>query len=782
MSEGRASAPRSSSVSVDDGSGGLEATRRLIGSRRSASLLKRAALAVVVAGGALSPALAPVAAGAADACPNAAIRAQQGTESLADCRAYEMVSPADKGRLPVFFTPRVGMGLTGVSPTGDTAAFSSWGNFADAQGGMPLQYRARRGSDGWETRAVSPAPVMPVPTATGGSTATWSVADNALEHGVAETRDWFDPTDVNGMADVYRVGEGGSAELLSRGNGSERTTGLGGFLNGISRDGRHVIFRSTAHLVPEDAARGDHLDLYDRVDGKTYLLNQTDNGDLINRCGSEFAVNVTRNRISPDGRRVIFDVPSSGGIGPDCDVPTQIYMRVDNERTVAISASQRSVPDPAGPAPATYQGASDDGTLVFFSSDRMLTDDATSGGVYRFDVRTGKLDLLLSSSDYNGMVKISGDGKHIYFFSYYDLVPGQGIFGANNIYVWADGQLRHVVSDPTGSGSMGPGELASPDEAQRPAMATNDGRHFLFSTTVPLGSFDNTDPVTGTQRREVYLYSADDEQLTCISCDPAGQRPATSVVRSDAKVAGVLGRDAPITDDGRVVVFESGDQLVPEDANQSTDVYRYQDGRLALVSPGRTADDALLIGMSKTGRDVFFATAESLLPSDVDGGNLDMYDARIGGGFVETPPTIQVPCALDGCQGAAPRTPAPPSIGSIAFAGAGDVAGPAGASVSVSKLGVVRGTKGRLTVRVPSAGRISVSGSSVKSATASVAKAGAAKITVALSDKGRAALKRKRTLKLKVRVGFSAKAGGAASKTITVTFKQPAASARKGGR
>jgi hypothetical protein len=78
------------------------------------------------------------------------------------------------------------------------------------------------------------------------------------------------------------------------------------------------------------------------------------------------------------------------------------------------------------------------------------------------------------------------------------------------------------------------------------------------------------------------------------------------------------------------------------------------------------------LGSSENGNDVFFATAESLVPADTDGG-YDVYDARVPRPE-DNPPASAVPCEGSVCQG-------PPSLqsplaapASSTFSGVGNAA------------------------------------------------------------------------------------------------------------
>jgi hypothetical protein len=75
-------------------------------------------------------------------------------------------------------------------------------------------------------------------------------------------------------------------------------------------------------------------------------------------------------------------------------------------------------------------------------------------------------------------------------------------------------------------------------------------------------------------------------------------------------------------------------------------------GCIALISSGRSAEGASFVDASADGSDAFFLTDGSLVPSDP--GGVDLYDARIGGGFPV--PEVPLPCVADACQ----PIPAPP--------------------------------------------------------------------------------------------------------------------------
>jgi hypothetical protein len=134
-----------------------------------------------------------------------------------------------------------------------------------------------------------------------------------------------------------------------------------------------------------------------------------------------------------------------------------------------------------------------------------------------------------------------------------------------------------------------------------------------------------------------------------------------------------------INADGTQVYFNTAQPLVPRDTNNRQDLYEWQAngsdgcarpaGCVSLISGGDAPADAYFLDASASGRDVFFSSRESLLPS-AEGETVKVYDARVGGGFSET----TLACTGTGCQGIAPAPPIFATPASVTFAGVGNFA------------------------------------------------------------------------------------------------------------
>ena len=320
--------------------------------------------------------------------------------------------------------------------------------------------------------------------------------------------------------------------------------------------------------------------------------------------------------------------------------------------------------------------------------------------------------------DVQGVMAVSADGSHVYF------VAGGVLAGANaegaspaeggdNLYVYERdatfpaGHTNFIATLP-GQGATANGEEAEAVEwtgrSTVVASVTPDGRFLLFTSHGALTS----DTVPRTEApAQVFRYDADSQRLLRVSIGRAGFNNNGNAGGGEAQIALPANnrissgrRDPSMSDDGSRAFFESPVALTPgalddvsvngrdESAALARNVYEWQapgtgecgeaSGCVALISDGKdttetsggdirvTFSSVKLIGTDASGENVFFSTADPLVPADTDTG-YDIYDARSGGGFASLPTPI--PCQADACKGAATRAGFGPSPGSPTFNG-----------------------------------------------------------------------------------------------------------------
>ena len=176
-------------------------------------------------------------------------------------------------------------------------------------------------------------------------------------------------------------------------------------------------------------------------------------------------------------------------------------------------------------------------------------------------------------------------------------------------------------------------------------------------------------------------------------------RPLVEILAAEEKDFGVLAAAsvAPyqteffgsraLADTGNRAFFEAFESLSPADTNGKTDVYEWEatgigtcsptasgysaqaGGCVTLISSGRSTTNSEFVDADPSGKNVFFATGESLVPQDP--GLIDIYDARQEGGFA-SPAGTPAECEGQGCQ-AQSAALSPPSFGSAALVGPGNV-------------------------------------------------------------------------------------------------------------
>jgi hypothetical protein len=252
-------------------------------------------------------------------------------------------------------------------------------------------------------------------------------------------------------------------------------------------------------------------------------------------------------------------------------------------------------------------------------------------------------------------------------------------------------------------------------------LAFMSDRRLAFQSARGLTTYDNRDAVSGVPDEEVFLYSAASSGVTCASCDPTGARPAgeldtgaypgspmdqnrewrghwlaAAIPPWDEALHisfGFNGRfdlsvyaSRVLSDAGRLF-FDSVDSLVPQDVNGREDVYEFEPGGLGSCAPSASGCVGLIssgegtgsafVDASVSGEDVFFVTAQRLVPADRDPAS-DMYDAHVcsGGSCLPVSGAVSAPCdSTDACLPAQAIQPgvfgAPPSA---TFSGVGNLA------------------------------------------------------------------------------------------------------------
>jgi hypothetical protein len=337
---------------------------------------------------------------------------------------------------------------------------------------------------------------------------------------------------------------------------------------------------------------------------------------------------------------------------------------------------------------ANFELANADGSKVLF---RLGTPH--DGVLYEFDVATRTPTLIANKSE--GTVGTSRDGSRIYFVSLEDLAPG-ATAGKQNLYLDQEGVKTFVAT--LASGDVIPSDLSdrgittiTGDGRLRGNRVSPDGRRLVFMSeskalSEATAGYDNTDAVSGEADREVYIYDTEDG-LRCVSCNPSGARPTGKLLEQSFTEPGhgnttswaaawipgwehILPQRV-LSDDGSRVFFNSYDALVPQDTDGVLDVYEWErpgsgectessssfselnGGCISLISSGQSPQLSEFVDATPNGSDVFFTTGSSLVKPDP--GLVDIYDARVGGGFDY--PTTTPGCEGETCQG----IPAPPN-------------------------------------------------------------------------------------------------------------------------
>jgi hypothetical protein len=612
---------------------------------------------------------------------------------LLDERAYEMVTPAAKAGEPYVPEPEPRPGLGGTckactpgwdkermpmqsSPDGNALAYE--GNpFEAGFASGANEYRSRRSEGGWATADLS-GPLLQDEIDVGqGFKAFSSDLSKAILLQAAPSLTPQAPPD---FANLY-LQEEGEEELqtLITVEPPEREAGInslnsfrvnyGGANSGTPEvaEMSHVIFQANdaltqaeEEIAPKAPEVGvEETDLYEWSGGELHLVNVLPgNGeaapDAVLGSGLLLAVGGGENfdfshAISDDGARIFWSTKPSG----------QVYVREAGTTTSKI------------PDPGKFLTATPDGSQV------LLAD----GMIYDLEDET-PTDLTGGAGGFEGILGTSEALDRIYFVDSAVLSGEENgneevaVAGKPNLYLWEEGAVPHegttsfiatlrAVDNEAGNGELGVWRAAP---GNRLAQVSPDGDFLAFESLAQLTPYE-----TGGGVFEVFEYDAAAHSLRCPSCNPSGEKPLggsnLALIRGENNFL-PQPQNLPPQGQGRLF-FESQDALTQSDRNgHIQDVYEWEPngvgtcakarGCLGLISNGRSPKDSHFINASANGDDVFFDTREQLVPQDKDD-FLDVYDARVHGGF---PEEGSAPCAGEACAGPLPSAPpfeAPPS-------------------------------------------------------------------------------------------------------------------------
>ena len=384
--------------------------------------------------------MAPATAAAAGSCPNEQARiAEPYAPALADCRAYEQVSPVEKN-----YADALGA-ITSVraAPSGEAVTFDSLGTFplgggSSGEGSSQLfsTYLSARGAEGWPTQNLEPA-VNP-----GGSASPLAVTEDlaytfelssnepplSSEPGLVEGRQavYMRDNQTGAYRLLFQLAAGESASFFFVAAAAERLAGLlriqqpasvpkprwacATSMNGTKDSWPWSICFPAAR--PRTAAR--------RAGAAQGPRKKRSN------CPT------TRTGRCPTSQKTPYPKTARGSTSPTSRTE-HLYLR-------------ESAPGGAGETlevssgPAGWQAATPDGSQAFY----------IEGGVlYRFDAQAATggqwTALTPAGAEVQGVLGVGGDGSYVYFAAKGVLAAG-GVSGAGNIYEWHEGAIALVSS------------------------------------------------------------------------------------------------------------------------------------------------------------------------------------------------------------------------------------------------------------------------------------------------------------------------------------------------
>jgi hypothetical protein len=591
-----------------------------------------------------------------DGCPNSAFRSGAGA-FLADCRAYEMVTPVDKNGGDVYslfaeknYHAEVDQSASG----GGKFGYSSYRAFGDAQSAPYVsQYIATRDPrSGWSSEGISPPRGQGLLTNIGLDTEYQAFSPDLCRSWLLHDSDPPLATGaVAGFANLYGRDDCGvspSYEAITRAQPECQTaSSYAPEVQGVAAEGQAVVVRVNDRLTENAGPCGlggenDKYQCYFWSAGKLHLLSVLPDGEAstlecslgtaFDRPASLRYASVA-NALSDDGLRAFWTAHGAGEEGPG-----NLFLRrnpgkaqsalAGEECTEPIKACTIVVSGTVSNAGATFWGASGDGSRALFS---FGDNESLSGSLYeaRIVEQAGKLvaEPTLVAGEFGGILGMSSDASSVYLVSG-EALDGGATAGTPNLYLYRRAEVkpfRFIATLATSDikqrkGSVGAisfPSLVNPVPAGHVGRVSSDGKFAVFMSGGSLTGFDNRDVETGEPDDEVYYYDAVGAgALHCVSCAASNARPVGRELllknsRTLVRAAGQI-PDWPtdlyasrvLSEDGSRVFFESYGPLVVGDTNEKQDVYEWEAvdaGSCSTASPAYSAPNGGCVSLVSSG-------------------------------------------------------------------------------------------------------------------------------------------------------------------------------------
>jgi hypothetical protein len=402
--------------------------------------------------------------------------------------------------------------------------------------------------------------------------------------------------DTDSKFDIYQRSAATTTQVsvgAINGNGA-----FDAFLTGTSVDGSRVFFESNEPLASADT--DTQVDVYERSGGTTTSLVSTGPTSAV---GSFFA---HYKGASEDGTKVFFETDDRL-VSSDTDSQADVYQRSAATTTLLSTGPTGG----NGALPAGYDGASADGSHVFFHSEEQLVAADTDGQRDIYDRTGGTTTTLVSAGQINGngpnpvtFDRASSDGSHV-FFETFEQLASADTDASQDVYDRSGGTTTTLVSAGQINGNLAFDVFFDGSSA--------NGAHVFFETNEPLASGD-----------------------TDSSFDIYDRSSATTTLMTRTPTAGNGTPDAFYdgnSSDGSRLFFDTTEQLLATDTDSQNDVYEHSsnglttrlsrgpaggNGNTNCGVSGTSACPASYAGSTPDGAFVYLHTIEKLSSDDLD--------------------------------------------------------------------------------------------------------------------------------------------------------------------